>query len=344
MVVAPLRVAVVGAGGVGGWIGAKLLQHGAADVSFVLRSSSEQLTAFRERGLSYRAVEEGDEFDLQPAVLTCHANNELDGLPTVDVLVLCMKTFQLAEALEPLAPLVGEHTMIVPTQNGVEAPETIAAVYGEARVVGGVARVVSYIDGAGVIRKHVSGSIEVGEYFTDLLKPSDRVKRFTDILATAGVESLASTDIKTRMWNKFTSMACNGPIGAVTRAPLDVISTEPETKAMLSAAMNEVVAVGAAYGVRIDPNIVSSLHLRKPAPNSTFSTTRDVVSGRPSELFELTGAVVRLGAGAQPPVPTPTHHFVLAALVPQERLARSERAFTLDGVAPEHQNTASPRL
>ena len=344
MVVAPLRVAVVGAGGVGGWIGAKLLQHGAADVSFVLRSSSEQLTAFRERGLSYRAVEEGDEFDLQPAVLTCHANNELDGLPTVDVLVLCMKTFQLAEALEPLAPLVGEHTMIVPTQNGVEAPETIAAVYGEARVVGGVARVVSYIDGAGVIRKHVSGSIEVGEYFTDLLKPSDRVKRFTDILATAGVESLASTDIKTRMWNKFTSMACNGPIGAVTRAPLDVISTEPETKAMLSAAMNEVVAVGAAYGVRIDPNIVSSLHLRKPAPNSTFSTTRDVVSGRPSELFELTGAVVRLGAGAQPPVPTPTHNFVLAALVPQERLARSERAFTLDGVAPEHQNTASPRL
>lgn len=344
-----LRVAVVGAGGVGGWVGAKLLRHGAVEVIFVLRRTSSQLSAMRERGLSYRAVEEGDEFELAAADVPCYADDELEALAPVDVLLLCMKTFQVASALPRLNPLVGKQTMIVPTQNGVEAPDTISAVYGEGRTVGGVARVLSYIDQPGVIRKHVPGSIEVGEYYSahqrqQQQQPSARVVRFTDALTAAGVQSIASADIRTSMWNKFTAMACNGPIGAVTRAPLDVIYAEPETRALLSSAVDEVVAVGAAHGVRIEPSVVGAIHRRQPAPNSTFSTTRDVVSGRPSELHELSGAVVRLGRSATPPVPTPTHSFVLAALVPQELLARGQRSFTLDGVPPECQNAASPRL
>ena len=133
-------------------------------------------------------------------------------------------------------------------------------------------------------------------------------------------------------------MACYGPIGALTRAPLDVIASEPRTRAMLQAAMDEVVAVAAAHGVTL-PETANTIG--NFAPNSTFSTLRDVVSGSPSELLELAGAVSRYGAAAEPPVPTPTHDFVLAALMPQERLARGERVYSLDGVDAARPHPAS---
>jgi 2-dehydropantoate 2-reductase len=151
-------------------MGAKLIQHGADEVVFVLRPSSSNVSALREGGLKYRAVEEGDEFDLAASACTVATLPELGSVGPVDAVILCVKTFQVASSIEDLAPLVGPDTVVISTQNGVEAHDTIAAVYGEERVLCGVVRVLSYIESADptdglVIRKNTPGSYHIGEIF-----------------------------------------------------------------------------------------------------------------------------------------------------------------------------------
>lgn len=155
----------------------------------------------------YRAVEEGDTFDVPASSCTVATTGELKSVGPVDAVILCVKTFQVASSIEGLGPLVGEKTVIITTQNGVEAHDTIAAVYGQERTLCGVVRVLSYIEKADtaaglVIRKNIPGSYHIGEIFPQV-GVSPRVEAITAVLAEAGIKAVAEPDIRTNAWEKL---------------------------------------------------------------------------------------------------------------------------------------------
>ncbi len=193
-------------------MGAKLIQHGTHQVVFVLRPSSSNVAALREGGLKYRAVEEDDIFDLPSSSCTVATTEELKSVGPVDVVILCVKTFQVASSIGDLASLVGPKTVIISTQNGVEAHSTIAGTYGQERTLCGVVRVLSYIESADttdglVIRKNIPGSYHIGEIFPRV-GVSPRVEQIVAAMVDAGIAAVAEPDIRTNAWEKLVRAAC----------------------------------------------------------------------------------------------------------------------------------------
>jgi 2-dehydropantoate 2-reductase len=302
---------------VGAYFGGRLAEAG-EDVAFVARG--EALRAIRERGLRVTSTE-GD-FVIQPA----HASDTPAELGLADVVLLGVKTWQVADAARAMAPLLGPDTFVVPLQNGVEAPAQLAAVLGPERVLGGLCRILAWVAAPGEIRHEgVEPYIGFGELAGGL---SPRVERLQQAFARGrGVTAEALEDVRAELWRKFLFIASVSGLGAVTRAPIGVLRTRPETRDQLERAMREVLAVARAHGVALpDDAVAETLAFTDTVPaEGTASMQRDIIAGRPSELEAQSGAVVRLGR--EKGVATPVHDFLYRSLVPLELRARGELAF-----------------
>jgi 2-dehydropantoate 2-reductase len=311
-----MRVAVFGTGGVGAYFGARLAEVG-NEVVFVARGA--HLEAIRANGLRVDSVL-GDML-VRPAVASASAAD----VGPVDVVLLGVKTWQVASIVPALEPLLGPETLIVPLQNGVETADLLAAELGVEHVAGGVCGGFCFIVAPGHV-KHIGGItfIKFGEL--DGAK-SARVERLRAEFAKANVDASVPDDIRVALWEKLMLVVPFGSIGAVSRAPIGVIMKTPETRALLVAGMREIAAVAAAKDVALSPaTFERTLELLDATtPTGTSSLQRDVAAGKPSELDAWTGAVVRLGTALG--VPTPLHAFLYAALLPLERRARGEVAF-----------------
>jgi 2-dehydropantoate 2-reductase len=311
-----MRVAVVGTGGVGGYFGARLAQAG-ADVTFVARG--EHLAAIRAHGLRVDSVH-GDVW-IRPARAAA-APSEVG---VVDAVLLGVKTWQVAEVAPALAPLLGTNTFVVPLQNGVETAAVLVEALGAQHVVGGVCGGFCFIAAPGHIR-HIGGAtfIKFGELDG---RKTARTEVLRATFARANVDVAVPDDIRVALWEKLMLVVPFGSVGAVARAPIGVMMTVPETRALIERGVAEVAAVARAHGVPLAPDgpartieILASL-----TPTGTSSLQRDVGAGKPSELEAWTGAVVRLGAACG--VPTPLHSFVYGSLLPLERRARGQESF-----------------
>jgi 2-dehydropantoate 2-reductase len=307
-----MRVAVFGTGGVGGYFGGRLAEAG-HDVFFLARGA--HLEAMRRDGLHVDSI--AGDFVVRPA----RAFENPSEVGPVDVVLVAVKAWQVPDAGRAMAPLLGPETFVVPLENGVEAADQLAAAVGEDRVLGGLCKVLSFVAGPGHIRHTgVAPRIEFGERRG---RRTDRVTALRDAFATARAVSVATPDdIEAATWEKFLFIAPLSAVGAVTRLPAGVWRRVPETRALLEAAMREVLAVAQARGVAIgDESMRRTLSYVDALPaDATGSMQRDLLEGRPSELEAQTGAVVRLGAAAGVPVPANT--FLYAALLPGERRAR----------------------
>lgn len=308
-----MRIAVFGSGAVGGYFGARLAQAG-EEVTFIARGA--HLQAIREHGLF---VESGlGDFRIHPA----QATDRPEEAGPADVVLVGVKAWQVREATQGMAPLIGPKTFIVPLQNGVEAPEQLAAFWGAERVLGGLCRIISAVVQPGHIRH---GGMEPYVAFGELdNRRSARAERLQAVFARAGVRAEVPPDIHVALWEKFLFIAPFAGLGAATRAPVGLLRSIPQTRQMLEGAINEAFAVGRARGVRLPddaPARTMALIDDMPAEGTT-SMQRDIAAGRPSELDSLVGAVVRLGQEAG--VDTPLHTFVYNILWPQERRARGE--------------------
>jgi 2-dehydropantoate 2-reductase len=312
-----VKVTVFGTGAVGTYFGGRLAEAG-EDVAFVARG--ETLRAIRERGLRVTSTE-GD-FVIQPA----HASDTPAELGFADVVLLGVKTWQVADAARAMAPLLGPDTFVVPLQNGVEAPAQLAPVLGPERVLGGLCRILAWVAAPGEIRHEgVEPYIGLGELAGGL---SPRVERLQQAFARCrGVTAEALEDVRAELWRKFLFIASVSGLGAVTRAPIGVLRTRPETRELLERAMREVLAVARAHGVALpDDAVEETLAFTDTVPaEGTASMQRDIIAGRPSELEAQSGAVVRLGR--EKGVATPVHDFLYRSLVPLELRARGELAF-----------------
>jgi 2-dehydropantoate 2-reductase len=307
-----MKFAVMGSGGVGGYFGGRLAQAG-HDVTFVARGA--HLAAIRERGLRVFSTE-GD-FEVQGA----SATDDPASIGPVEIVLLAVKTWQVAEAAAHLSPLLGPGSAVLTLQNGVEAPDEVARICGRERVLAGVCRLMSYVSEPGVIRHAgVTPRVEFGEWAGGT---SARAEALRKALAECqGLAAAISTDVALALWEKFLFIAPFSAVGAATRKPAGQWRHIKETRALLTAAMHEVVDLAQARGVRVPRDAVDRTlaFTDRLQDDATASMQRDLLEGRPSELEAQTGAIVRLAREAG--IETPANDFLYAVLLPAERQAR----------------------
>lgn len=308
-----MRVAVVGVGGVGGYFGGRLA-HAGEEVIFVARGRT--LEALHSNGLRVDSIN-GDF-----AVEKVNATDNPASAGRVDAIIVATKAWQVREAAELVRPMVGPDTIVVPLENGMDAPGDVASVLGAGHAFGGLCTIVSFVVEPGVIRHAAAAPfIMLGELDR---RVTPRAERLRDALRSAGVKTDIPPDIHKSMWSKFVFISPLSGVGAVTRVPIGVFRSVPESRQMLVEAVDEVVAVAKAKGVQIDDDIAAKTMQRydELSSDSTSSLQRDVMAGKPSELEAQLGAVVRLGK--QTGVSTPVHRFLYHALLPAEGEARKK--------------------
>jgi 2-dehydropantoate 2-reductase len=313
-----MRIVVVGAGGVGGLL-AGLLARSGAEVGLVVRGAA--LDAIRSAGL--RVDSPLGTFTVGASELRGGLAAEPGGLAPAEVVLVAVKAWQVEEVAPSLAPLVAAGGVAVPLQNGVLAPGRLVAALGAGRVAGGLVRVLAWLDGPGRVR-HVGGrpAVATGELGTPGARPSPRLAALAEVLRAAGVEAVVEDDVERALWEKYVFVEPWGTVAAAARVPAGPLRSVPETRALLVAAMREVIAVGRARGVAVPDAAIERTLARLDAvgPDTTVSMQRDLAAGRPSELEDQPGALVRMAREAG--VPAPVHEALYAALLPQERAAR----------------------
>jgi len=311
-----MRIAVFGVGAVGGFLGWRLACAG-HDVVFIARGKT--LGALQQQGIRVDTLEGTSE------VLPVKAVQDPSAVGPVDVVLLGVKAWQVAESAEAMRPLIGPESFVVPLQNGVEAPSLLAGALGAEHVLGGLCYMVALQVGPGHIRH---AGMEPRVIFGELDgRVTSRAQELLAAFTGAGVKAEIPRNIHEAIWSKFMFIATFSSVAAVTRAPAGVIRSLPETRALLEAVASEVAAVAAASGVDLGEQAVASvLEIIDNLPEAgTASMQRDIMEGRPSELASQPGAVVRLGK--EKGVATPVSSMLYGCLLPLEQRARGEIAF-----------------
>jgi 2-dehydropantoate 2-reductase len=281
-----MKVAVLGAGGVGAYFGGRLSRSG-TEVHFIARG--EHLEALRRSGLQVRSLR-GDFH------VSVTATDDPAEIGPCDHVLFCVKSFDTDEAASRLGPLIGEETAVVSFQNGVDNEERIARHVGPDHVMGGAAFIFASIAAPGVI-EDAGGPARVifGEMDG---RRSARAERLLEAFVNAGVDAQLSEDVRAVLWNKFAFICALAGMTAAVRLPIGEIREVPEAMAMFRRIVDEVRAVAAASGVALpadaaDRHVAFAMGLE---PGGTSSLHFDLTHGRRMELEALHGTVVRLAA------------------------------------------------
>lgn len=311
-----MRIVIYGTGAVGGYFGGRVAAvsgSDAVDVAFVARGTT--LDTLRSLGLKITSPLG----DLH--LSNIEADDDPARLAPADVVILAVKAWQVPEAAASLAKLLGPEGFVLPLENGVDAPDQLAAVLGRERVVGGLCKILAQVDKPGHIR-HLGAVpvVALGELDDHR---SERIVRLHQALQSAGIQAHIPTSIRAAMWEKLLLISATSSLGAVCRMPIGVLRSTAETRDLLVRAMSEIRDVALAQEIPISPDIVErTMDFVDGLPESaTTSMQRDVMAGRPSELESQTGAVVRHGKRVG--MATPVHELLYHVLLPQEQAARS---------------------
>jgi 2-dehydropantoate 2-reductase len=313
-----MRIAIAGAGGVGG-LAAGLLARAGVEVAVMARGAHGE--AIRARGLEVDSPL--GRFTVPVAAVAA----DPAALGRADAVLVAVKAWQVEELAPSLAPLVAGGGVVVPLQNGVEAAGRLAAALGQERVAGGLIAVLSWISGPGSV-KHVGGPprVKMGERCARAGRPSPRLDALGATLRAAGMDVEVVADVERATWEKFLLIEPWGTVSAAARAPMGVVRSVPETRALLVAMQEELARVARARGVAVPDDVVArTMAFLDGVPfEGTASMQRDLGAGRPSELVDQPGAVIRLAREVG--VPVPLHEALYAALLPQELAARGKTA------------------
>jgi 2-dehydropantoate 2-reductase len=300
-----MRIAVVGAGGVGGGFGVALAKAG-AEVTFVARGA--HLAAMKSAGLKVQGGR--GESHLVPTRTT----DDPADIGEVDFVLFCVKLWDVESAGAHIKPLIGADTAVIPLQNGVDAAERLIPILGKNAVMGGVAQISASITAPGVIT-------QVGTFMRMIFGELDgrRSKRAEDFLALclkAGFDATLSEQILTDLWMKFILLAANSGIMALTRQPIGKLRDDPDIRPIFRAAYQEVFDVGRAKGIALPADAIEKIvdQTQNQPPAMKASMALDLDRGNRMELPWLAGKVVTLGRELG--VPTPTHNMICAMLKP----------------------------
>ncbi len=293
-----MKIAIMGAGGLGGYFGARLVSGG-ADVHFVARG--KHLEAMRRDGLRIEGPE--------PVHATkVHATDDPGQIGVADVVMLCVKLWDTEEAIRQIRPMVGRDTAIISFQNGVLKDQYLRAAFDEHQLMGGVGYVATTIAAPGVIRQ--TGPMQrllFGEF------DGARSARGEALLAAClagGIKAELCGDIVREIWQKYVFLVGLSGTTTTIGKPIGPIRAHPQTRAFLLDLMREVVAVGRAHGVAL-PEDYAQVRLQladEVSPDMTSSMHHDLQRGNRLEVRWLAGGVVELGLAKG--VPTPLNRAI----------------------------------
>ncbi|NJD60594.1 MAG: 2-dehydropantoate 2-reductase [Anaerolineales bacterium] len=308
-----MHILIFGTGGVGGYFGGRLALAG-EKVTFIARG--DHLRTMLDHGLKVESTL--GNFVIHPI----NATDNLIEVADPDVILLCVKAWQLPGAAKLILPFLQRDTFIVPLQNGIDAPSQLAEILGREHVLGGLCGIFSHVAGPGQIH-HTGGHPWVA--FAELDNHlSARAQDLLEVFEHAGVEAEIPADIQLALWQKFLFISAFSGIGAVTRVPVGIFRAQQGTRQMFIDAVQECYAVAIAHGIPLPADSVTNVidSLDRIQPEAISSLQRDILNARPSELEAQVGTVVRLAQHHK--IPTPQFSLIYNSLLPQEKLARGD--------------------
>ncbi|MCW9039042.1 MAG: 2-dehydropantoate 2-reductase [Rhodospirillales bacterium] len=300
-----MKIAVMAAGGVGGYFGARLAQAG-HEVAFVARG--RHLEAIRAQGLRI-------ESPLGDAVIhPCNATDDPAAIGPVDVVLFAVKLWDTEEAAAACRPLLKDGTAVIPFQNGVESIGLLSKALEPEHILGGIAYIATVISAPGVI--HHTGTMAklvMGE--TDNVR-SPRIDAFAEACRGAGFAAEVPADIHRALWEKFVFLVGLSGATAASRQSIGPVRTDEDGRRMFLAAMEETAEVGRAMGINLPADIVESRMAFADSlpPEMKSSLLQDLEAGRQLEAAWLSGGVSRMGRVCG--VATPVNDTLYAVVKP----------------------------
>ena len=321
-----MKIAVVGAGGIGGYYGALLHQSG-HEVTFLARGA--HLAAIQDRGLRVESV-----LLPEPLSLRVRATERSEDIGLVDLVLFSVKSYDTDVAAAVLPALITDQTAVLTLQNGVDNVDRLSERVGRTHVLGGACYIFTAIASPGVIR-HTGGSrrVVLGELDGGV---TPRGQAIRDAFAATGVPTDLSPQILVALWEKYLFITAQGGMTALTRLPIGPIRESPATMEMYLDVASEVAAVGRAHGVPLPEGERARVQRAAEAlgPASYSSMYTDLIHSRRMELDALPGHTVRLGARYR--IPTPVCRAIYAALLPYDEAVRRGAALPMHGPVAEH--------
>lgn len=308
-----MKILIVGAGATGGYFGARLARAG-RDLTFLVRGRRAE--SLRAAGLRVRAAD-GEEIAVRPSIVTAA---ELRA--PFDLVLLTVKAFGLEDAMADMAPAVGPGTLILPVLNGVRHLDALRERFGDAAVLGGVARVSTRLGEDGTI-------VQMLPVHELLLGAPDggraaQVERARAALAGAGFDVTPSPRIVQELWDKWLMLASLGTICCLARATIGEVEAVAGGAQFARAVIDEVAAVAVACGHPPSPQVVDGTRalLTTPGSGLTSSMYRDLVAGEPVEAEQILGDLRRRAQGAGVAVPLVDAAYVQLAAYERRRAGR----------------------
>jgi 2-dehydropantoate 2-reductase len=300
-----MRVAIMAAGAVGGYFGARLAEAG-HDLVFFARGA--HLEAIRRDGLKIESPR--GNLHLKNVQVT----DKTDGLAPVDVVLFAVKLWDTESAAEIIKPIVNDNTRVIVVQNGIDGHDIVGSVVGAQRVVPGLAQISATIKAPGVI-DHASQYQSLTFGHMDA-RDDAVVTAFAEAGKNAGVDFLVSKKIERDLWVKFILLVTMSSMTSVMRLPIGAARNDPDGKKIIQAIVAEVAAVGRARGVDLDDGAVErGQAVVFGVPDTTrASMSFDLERGNRLELDWLAGRVVSLGRELN--IPTPVCETIYAVLKP----------------------------
>lgn len=309
-----MRVAVIGSGGVGGFVGGRLARAG-HEVAFLARG--EHLHALREHGLRVRSTE-GD-FEM-PSVT---ATDRIEELGPADLYLFTVKAYDTDTVARALQPNVRPGATVLTLQNGIDNHERIDGIVGAGTALAGTIRIETSIAEPGVIAHTSQGhAIHIGEVGADG-PSSERVERLLAAFKEAGLNARLAREMRTALWDKFLFLVPFAALSTLARAPIGEILAQPELTETMEALLAEIAAIASAEGIDVGADAIEKRmgFMRQLHPEFKSSMQRDLERGKRLEVDALTGTVVRLGA--RHAIPTPVHACINAVLTLEDRRAQA---------------------
>tara|TARA_B100000809_G_C15100820_1_gene516848 strand:- start:825 stop:1760 length:936 start_codon:yes stop_codon:yes gene_type:complete len=297
-----MTILVMGSGAVGGCYGG-LLSRAGEDVTFIARGL--HLEAINENGLRVESYTACD-FVVHPKAV-----ERPDSTWKADLVLFCVKGYHNEEAMDVIAPAVGDETAILTLQNGVGGGDQLAKRFGSDRVLLGAAYIDAMRKGPGVVAD-IGNSLRIsfGESNGEI---TDRAMRIEGQMKNAGIDVLLSDNVLKVLWNKLVYICALSGMSCITRASFENVLRTPETLAMTEQVMQEAYCVGRASGVCLDDELVKNTLAGFLKEKSFVSSMYlDLIAGNPLELDVLNGAVSE--KGRELGIPTPANDFITSCL------------------------------
>ncbi|WP_339846488.1 2-dehydropantoate 2-reductase [uncultured Dokdonia sp.] len=306
-----MHILIYGAGGVGGFFGGKLALAG-NKVTMIARG--EHLKAIQENGIEVKSIT-GD-FKATPYLAT----DDLSKIEIPDLVIFGVKSYQIDSAVKDILQYCDENTLYLPLQNGASNVEVLNSVVPKSQVLAGLCRMISFIEAPGVISNpDIAPAILFGEQDNS---KTERLEKIVSVFTNAGINAAVPDNIQVAIWQKFLFITTISAIGGLTRVSIGVMREQPYIKELMRKTAQEVFEVAKAKEIVLPEKTIENMFgaISKQAHETTASTQRDIMAGKPSELENFNGYIMR--EGKRLGVPTPVNEMIYELLLPQEKEAR----------------------